>query len=257
MDLIMLANHKPGHIRIQGVRVDVLRGEVGWSEVALAARWRWSRGKVRRFMQELEDEKMLTKKRYTGQDKRNCLSTIVNYEKFQGEDFADDTSDSTGDGHATDMRRYTNKNEKNEKKNINTPTTPETGAVVTEKTHGKTDRPAQCPAETWEHYLRISRGFHSDKATQLGARAPLTDAKVLDGAKALDNLIRIKGRPEDEVLAVLGWSIDDPFWSVNLRSIKALLKTSNSNGEMKYSNVLTSMTRDLERRAERSMVANG
>lgn len=116
MDLIMLANHKPGHIRIQGVRVDVLRGEVGWSEVALAARWRWSRSKVRRFMQELEDEKMLTKKRYTGQDKRNCLSTIVNYEKFQGEDSADDTSDSTRDGHATDMRRYTNKNEKNEKK---------------------------------------------------------------------------------------------------------------------------------------------
>lgn len=130
MDLIMLANHKPGHIRIQGVRVDVLRGEVGWSEVALAARWRWSRGKVRRFMQELEDEKMLTKKRYTGQDKRNCLSTIVNYEKFQGEDSADDTSDSTRDGHATDMRRYTNKNEKNEKnekKKDNTPLTPRRG----------------------------------------------------------------------------------------------------------------------------------
>jgi len=119
------------------------------------------------------------------------------------------------------------------------------------------DRPAQCPPEDWTKYLRFSRGFHTDKANQLGARAPFTDAKVLDGAKALDTLIRVRGRPEDEVLAVLGWSIEDPFWSTNLRSIKALLKTSSSNGELKYSNVLTAMTRDLEHRAERSMAANG
>lgn len=121
----------------------------------------------------------------------------------------------------------------------------------------KEDRPSQCPAETWTRYLRISRGFHTDKANQLGACAPLTEDKVLDGAKALDNLIRIKGRPEDEVLAVLGWSIEDEFWSANLRSISALLKTSKSNSELKYSNVLNSMARDLERKAERSMAANG
>jgi len=121
----------------------------------------------------------------------------------------------------------------------------------------KEDRPSACPPEEWKKYLQYSRGFHTDKANQLGARAPLTDAKVLDGAKALDNLIRIKGRPEDEVLAVLGWSIDDPFWSTNLRSIKALLKTSSSNGELKYSNVLTAMDRDMERKAERSMAGNG
>lgn len=112
----------------------------------------------------------------------------------------------------------------------------------------KDPRPAGCTPELWARYLRISRGFHQDKASQLGARAPFTDAKVLDGAKALDNLIRIKGRPEHEVLAVLGWSTEDSFWSENLRSIGALLKKSSSNGETKYANVLTAMTRDLERK---------
>ncbi len=121
----------------------------------------------------------------------------------------------------------------------------------------KEDRPSACPPEEWKKYLRYSRGFHTDKASQLGARAPFTDAKVLEGAKALDNLIRIKGRPEDEVLAILGWSMEDSFWSTNLRSIKALLKTSSSNGELKYSNVLTAMDRDMERKAQRSMAGNG
>ena len=140
--------------------------------------------------------------------------------------------------------------------NQDKPTAPPTATPKAEPAQ-RPDRPAQCPPEDWTKYLRFSRGFHTDKANQLGARAPFTDAKVLDGAKALDTLIRVRGRPEDEVLAVLGWSIEDPFWSTNLRSIKALLKTSSSNGELKYSNVLTAMTRDLERRAERSMAANG
>jgi hypothetical protein len=46
IDLILLANHRPGVIRVRGNRVDVKRGQVGWSQVALAKRWKWSRGKV-------------------------------------------------------------------------------------------------------------------------------------------------------------------------------------------------------------------
>jgi len=117
----------------------------------------------------------------------------------------------------------------------------------------KEDRPNACPPDKWELYKRISRGFHTEKESQLGAMAPCTEAKILDGAKVIDTLIRVRKRPEDEVLAVIGWSFDDDFWSKNLRSIRALLKTSGSNGETKYANVLTAMTRDIERKAERSM----
>lgn len=115
----------------------------------------------------------------------------------------------------------------------------------------KDPRPAGCPAEQWGRYLRISRGYHKDRATQLGRQAPFTEPKVFEGAKALDTLIRVKGCPEDEVLSVLGWASEDKFWTTNLRSIGALLKKSSSNGEMKYANVLAAMTSDLERKRER------
>ena len=53
VDLLLLANHKEGFIRRRGVLVAVERGQVGYSEEALAARWKWSKGKVRRFLSEL------------------------------------------------------------------------------------------------------------------------------------------------------------------------------------------------------------
>lgn len=124
VDLLMLANHREGIVRKQGVRIDLNRGDVGWSEVELGRRWRWSRGKVRRFLDELEMEQMVDRKRYSGQDKRKFIITISNYEKYQGEVFLGDTSDDTGDGHetvqATDKRRYKNNNEKNAKNKKNT-----------------------------------------------------------------------------------------------------------------------------------------
>lgn len=112
----------------------------------------------------------------------------------------------------------------------------------------KDPRPAGCPPEVWERYLRISHGYHRARAEQLGRQAPYAESKVFEGAKTLDTLIRARGCPEDEVISVLGWASEDAFWSSNLRSIGALLKKSSNNGELKYTNVLASMTRDLERK---------
>ena len=56
VDLLMLTNHADGHIRKRGIPIEVHRGELGWSEEALAERWKWSRGKVRRFLQELSSK---------------------------------------------------------------------------------------------------------------------------------------------------------------------------------------------------------
>jgi hypothetical protein len=55
VDLLMLANAKPGTLRVRGNRIDVDPGQVGWSVKRLASRWQWSRGKVQRFLDELED----------------------------------------------------------------------------------------------------------------------------------------------------------------------------------------------------------
>jgi hypothetical protein len=64
VDLLLLANHKDGFIRVRGIRVEVKRGQVGWSEIKLAERWKWSRGKVRRFLFELECDGQIIKSKY-------------------------------------------------------------------------------------------------------------------------------------------------------------------------------------------------
>jgi len=111
IDLILITNHKDGYIRVRGNRVDVKRGQCGWSQARLAVRWQWSRGKVKRFLNELETEQQIV------QHRNNITSCILitNYEMYQG--------DGTTDGQQTDSRRTadgqqtdTNKNVKNVKK---------------------------------------------------------------------------------------------------------------------------------------------
>jgi hypothetical protein len=109
IDLILLANYKPGVIRVRGNRVEVKRGQVGWSQVALANRWKWSRGKVRRFLKDLEKNE-----RQIVQQKNNITSLIdiVNYDEYQG----NGTTDGQQTVQQTDSRRYTNNNSKKDKK---------------------------------------------------------------------------------------------------------------------------------------------
>jgi len=116
VDLLMLANHAPGFIRKRGVRVEVDRGQVGRSEESLASRWQWSRGKVRRFLKEMAQQKdpMIE------QQKTNVCSiiSIINYDQYQGggtaDGTADDTASSTTDGQQTVQQTDTNKKKQEE-----------------------------------------------------------------------------------------------------------------------------------------------
>ena len=96
VDLLLMANHKPGFVRKQGVRVDISPGDIGMSETELAARWQWSRGKVRRFVEELEVDGMVERKN-TETDRRKLIISICNYSKYQDQS----STDGTGDGPTT------------------------------------------------------------------------------------------------------------------------------------------------------------
>lgn len=118
IDLVMLANYKKGFIRKRGIRVNLNRGDVGWSEVNLSKRWRWSRGKVKRFLNELcskDDPDLIQQNRPQNKYITSCYS-IVNYDLYQG----DDTTKRTADGQQTDSRRYQNNKDKKVKKVKNT-----------------------------------------------------------------------------------------------------------------------------------------
>jgi hypothetical protein len=113
IDLIMLANHKDSVLFKRGIKIEVLRGQVGWSERQLADRWGWSRGKVRRFLDDLKEEKQIEPHNGPQNGPQNLnvtsLITIINYDKYQ----ADEPQNERKTGH----KRTTNSTIENELKN--------------------------------------------------------------------------------------------------------------------------------------------
>jgi len=112
---------------VRGNRVDLGRGQLGYSQVTLAKRWRWSRGKVRRYLTALETAGDIV------QQKNSVTSviTIIKYDQWQPPKTTNDTTNLPADGQQTDSRRTADgtltirikKNKKNKKniyKNTNT-----------------------------------------------------------------------------------------------------------------------------------------
>lgn len=93
IDLIFLANWKKSSYHIRGVRVAVPRGSVAWSLNALADRWSWSKGKVIRFLSDLETEQQI---RLQKSNIINLIS-ITNYNKYQLGDTTDGTTNGSTD----------------------------------------------------------------------------------------------------------------------------------------------------------------
>lgn len=108
VDLLLLANHKKGFIKVRGIRIDIQPGQCGYSILTLAKRWKWSRGKVIRFIDFLEKNSMI--ETIQQKNKVSTIISIVNYSIFQ----SSSTTNGTTDGQQTD----TNKNDKKEKNNI-------------------------------------------------------------------------------------------------------------------------------------------
>ena len=82
IDLIMMANHEDKQILFNGKFIEVKRGEKITSLKQLSERWRWSRSKVRRFLNLLESGSMIelkVKQRYTSYK-------VVNYNVYQNKD---------------------------------------------------------------------------------------------------------------------------------------------------------------------------
>jgi len=79
VDLILLANHKNSFFYIRGIKVEVERGQFARSEATLAARWKWSRTKLRKFLNDLKKEQQIEKQA------NNVIQiiTIVNYDLYQ------------------------------------------------------------------------------------------------------------------------------------------------------------------------------
>ena len=108
IDLLLIANHSPGYIRKRGIEINLQRGQVGFSQETLADRWQWSRGKVARFLDELEADNQISRKTIQQNSRLTTLLQITNYDYYN--------SDRSTNGQQTDNKRYRNKNDKNDEK---------------------------------------------------------------------------------------------------------------------------------------------
>jgi hypothetical protein len=100
IDVLILASHKPTSNRIRGILFDIESGQLLASSIWLAERWQWSRGKVERFLNELETRQQIR------QQKNNVstLITVLNWDQYQG----NGTADKTANGHQTGSKRTPN-----------------------------------------------------------------------------------------------------------------------------------------------------
>ena len=95
IDLLALAAFKPGHVRIGNIRVEVERGQFATAERFLCERWKWkSRGKLRRFLCELENDGRIVQTKSTV----STVVTIVNYDAYQNDGTDGDTNPETDGG---------------------------------------------------------------------------------------------------------------------------------------------------------------
>jgi hypothetical protein len=114
-DMLIIANHKPGSFIKRGIRVDVGVGQTGYDVENLAKRWKWSRGKVERFLCMLESDNQITRQK----NNVTTLISICKYKDYQIDSKAknkpNDNSNSKANGHQTVKQTDTNKNEENKK----------------------------------------------------------------------------------------------------------------------------------------------
>jgi len=109
IDLLLLANHKYSFFYKRNIKIEVQRGQLARSEVELSDRWKWSRTKVRRFLNDLEKEQQIK------QQKTNVtqIVTIINYDEYQKkeqQDIQQENSKKT----AKEQQENTYKNVKND-----------------------------------------------------------------------------------------------------------------------------------------------
>ena len=86
IDLLLSANWEDSRV-VRGYQpIDVKRGQVFTSRVALAQKWAWDRKSVLRFLLSLQRDNMVDIKTSKGRDTGYTLLTILNYEKYQGDE---------------------------------------------------------------------------------------------------------------------------------------------------------------------------
>lgn len=112
IDIILMVNHDDGKVIFRDSLYDVKRGQRITSELKLSDRWGWSRNKVRKFLNDLKSDGMITIEK----DKRKTLITVENYNDYQDSKNTKGTTERTSEGTTEGQQKDINNNVNNDNK---------------------------------------------------------------------------------------------------------------------------------------------
>lgn len=118
IDMLLIANHEQGYFYVRGIKVDIYRGQIGYTQDNLAIRWKWSRGKVIRYLNMLEKEGMIVQQK----SKLITLISITKYGLYQENSTTNSTTNGTTNSTTSDTTNgtQTRRNKEESKKNKET-----------------------------------------------------------------------------------------------------------------------------------------
>lgn len=212
VDLFLNANFKENTFSIRGNIVTVKRGQLGWSELTMAKRWRWSRNKVRRFLNWLETEQQIKQQK----NSLTTVITIINYDEYQNE-----TEQQTEQ--QKDSRRYTNNNDKNEKNDNKLAKASTRVETLGESRNSKTlPIPETNTSMSTDVFAKVHGNEEVNKV--INKLSELTPTGKLDGTK-LDNRRRaynlLQSYGIDTVLKAIG-NIPGSFYEGKITTLRKL-----------------------------------
>ena len=162
IDLILMANHEDNKFPVNGNLIVVKRGQTYTSCRSLAERWGWSLGKVKRFIDLLEREKMVN----TERTKNGTLLTLVKYDNFQ------DTWNTNGT--QTERRRNTNGTQTERNNNDNNENNENNDNKITPLPPSKEEREVRY----FPDYELLEKTFADFRAMRKKIKSPMTDRAI-------------------------------------------------------------------------------
>ncbi|MDA2916662.1 hypothetical protein MYX64_07485 [Nitrospinae bacterium AH_259_B05_G02_I21] len=228
-DLFSQAKGRPGKELIGSSMIPLERGQLIFSRSGLAKRWKWSRGKVGRFLDLIEQEGRICvnhgcstddSKTDTQANTPYSILTITKYEAYNPlpKKTATKTgSKRTANGQQTDTsnKESTLPSKSGEEK------PPEWAIDVAEEFKGQLEGNGNLPTRLPKDYIE-------------------------QWAWILEKCHRLDKRPIDEIRAVALYPQQDPggFWQKNFRSLRKLRDRSRSDPDLTYYDNLLSGCRE-------------
>lgn len=216
VDILLTVNHKDNKIMLDGKLVIVPRGSMITSIRKLCDRWDWSNTKVKRFLDVLQVDGMITHK----SDTKKTVINVVNYSDYQKLDDTKNVAETSQKHHRNDTetsQKHTNNNVNNVN-NIIRDNSPE------DESHKNGKR--QQKEYAHDSFEMNVVNYLIDKILEMlpNAKVPEKDQDKYKWCDHVEKMKRLDSKTEEQIRKVLKFCTTDSFWRTTILSTAKMRK---------------------------------